>query len=139
MATECITAQERAIKTQGFDMDTNFDRLPWHDAELISIHIDRSNAGNRDTVVLLVNWPDESLCTITFNDCYLFDSKMNFGIAAEESILDATCIGTNQNILEMKRKWKSLGVKLDSLSCYRITTNSTSSRIDIYALSYSLS
>jgi len=120
-------------------MDTNFDFLPRHDAELLSINIDRLNAGNCDTVVLKVNWPDGSPCTIAFNDCYFFDAQMNFGVVAEESILEAACIEGTQQILEMKRKWKSMGVALDNLSCYRVVTNSTKSKIDIYALSYTLS
>jgi hypothetical protein len=120
-------------------MDTKFNSLPWHDAELLSINIDRSNAGSSDTVAIVVKWPDGNCNNIVFNDCYLFDARMNFGVIAEESILEAICLRESNQLADIKRKWQPLGVELDSISCYRITTNSTNSQIDIYALSYSLS
>ena len=120
-------------------MDTKFNALPWHDAELISINIDRSNAGNSDVVALVIKWPDGSSNNIVFDDCYLFDTKMNFGVIAEENILEATCFFESDQIIDIKGKWQPLGVMLDNLCCYRIITNSTNSQIDIYALSYLLS
>jgi len=120
-------------------MDTEFNSLPWHDAELLSISIDRSNAGNSDTVTFVVKWPDETQNEIVFNDCYFFDARMNFGVVAEESILEGICLNESGQISDIKRKWQSLGVKLDNIRCYRIITNSTNSQINIYALSYTLS
>lgn len=120
-------------------MDTKFNSLPWHDAGLLSINIDRSNAGNNDTVTFVVKWPDGSQNNLVFNDCYLFDARMNFGVVAEESILEAVCLDEGGQISDIKNKWQSLGVALDNIRCYRIITNSTNSQIDIYALSYTLS
>ncbi|HEB94683.1 MAG TPA: hypothetical protein ENI94_14755 [Gammaproteobacteria bacterium] len=120
-------------------MDAKFDSLPWHDAELLSISIDRSNAGNNDTVTFVVKWPDGNKNEIIFNDCYFFDARMNFGVVAEESILEAICLDESSQISDIKSKWQSLGVELDNICCYRIITNSTNSQVDIYALSYTLS
>jgi len=120
-------------------MSTKFESLPWHDAELLSISIDRSNAGNSDTVSFVVKWPDGKHNDIVFNDCYLFDARMNFGIVAEESILEAICLDESDQISDLINKWQSLGVELDDICCYRITTNSTNSQVDIYALSFTLS
>lgn len=120
-------------------MDTNFNSLPWHDAELLSVSIDRSNAGNSDIVVLVVKWPDGKENSIIFNDCYFFNAQMNFGVIAEETILEAMCLAESDKLSEIKDKWEPLGVMLDKIRCYRINTNSTNSLIDIYALSYTLS
>lgn len=139
MVKERITVRDQAIRIQGFSMSTKFNSLPWHDAELLSINVDRSNAGNSDTVSLVVKWPDGNRNSIVFSDCYLLDAKMNFGVVAEESILEAICFDEGEKISEVKGKWQPLGVKLDSICCYRIITNSTNSQIDIYALSYALS
>lgn len=139
MVREHTTAQGLAIKIQGSSMDTKFNSLPWHDAELLSISIDRSNAGNNDTITFVVKWPDGSQNHLVFNDCYLFDARMNFGVAAEESILEAMCLDEGGQISDIKSKWQSLGVALDNIRCYRIITNSTNSQIDIYALSYTSS
>lgn len=120
-------------------MNTKFDSLPWHDAELLSVSIDRSSAGNSDTVAFVIKWPDGNKSDIVFKDCYLFDAQMNFGIVAEESILEGVCLDESDQISEIKNKWQPLGVELNDIRCYRIITNSTNSRIEIYALSYTLS
>lgn len=139
MVREHITALDQAIKIRGFSMNTNFNFLPWHDAKLLSINIDRSNAGNSDLINLSVKWPDGHKSDIVFSDCYLLSARMNFGIIAEESILEAICLKESDKILEIKGKWQTLGVELDGICCYRIVTNSTNSQIEIYALSYALS
>jgi hypothetical protein len=120
-------------------MDTNFNSLPWHDAELLSVNIDRLNAGNSDTVELIVKWPDGKQNSLVFNDCYFFNAQMNFGVIAEETILEAMCLAESDKISEIKGRWEPLGVVLDKICCYRINTNSTNSQIDIFALSYTLS
>ncbi|GFO76327.1 hypothetical protein BPLS_P4041 [Bathymodiolus platifrons methanotrophic gill symbiont] len=120
-------------------MDTKFNSLLWHDAQLLSISIDRSNAGNNDIITFVIKWPDGNQNNIVFNDCYLFDARMNFGVVSEESILEAICLDEGVQIPDIKSKWQSLEVTLDDLRCYRIITNSTNSQIDIYALSYALS
>ncbi len=139
MVKEHITARGWAIKIRVFSMNANFNSLPWHDAELLSININRSNAGNSDAVALSVKWPDGNKSDIVFNDCYLLNARMNFGVIAKESILEAMCLNESDQILEIKRKWQLLGVELDGIRCYRIMTNSTNSQIEIYALSYTLS
>ena len=119
-------------------MDTKFNSLPWHDSELRSISIDRSDSGNSDTVELVVKWPDGTKNRVTFSDCYSFDAQMNFGIIAEETILEAVCLVESDKISEIKRTWQPLGVELDNICCYRINTNSTNSQIEICAKSYTL-
>lgn len=119
-------------------MEKTFNSLPWHDAELLSLNIDRSNAGNTDTVVLKIKWPNGEENKIIFEDCYLLEAKMNFGIVALETIREAMCLVEGELSAEIKNNWKSLGVNLDALRCYRLNTNSTNSFINIYALSYRL-
>lgn len=119
-------------------MDSKFNLLPWHDAVLSSVSIDRSDAGKSDTVALTIKWPDGHKNDVVFNDCYFLCAMMNFGVIAEESILEGVCFSQSDRILEIKSKWQSLGVELGDLRGYRLITNSTNSRIEIYALSYAL-
>ena len=72
-------------------MKDKFNSLPWHDAELLIVTVDRSNAGISDTVVLGVKWPDGMANNIVFSDCYFLDVRMNFGVISEESILEGQC------------------------------------------------
>ncbi|WP_232503191.1 hypothetical protein [Parachlamydia acanthamoebae] len=117
-------------------MDVNFDDLPWHDANLKDIHIDRSDPGNRDTVEILVEWPDGLISTIEFYDCYALKANMNFGIAANESIFTAQCLIDSDELNLIRNDWLSMGAKLESLKCFRINTNSTNSLIDVFAKNY---
>lgn len=119
-------------------MNTKFNSLPWHDAELRSISIDRSDAGNSDTVELVVKWPNGIINCITFSDCFSFDAQMNFGIVAEETILDAVCLVESDKISAIKDKWAPLGAPLESICSYRLSTNSTNGQIEICAMSYTL-
>jgi hypothetical protein len=35
-----------------------FDELPWHDAMLVDVIIDRRAPGHDDRIVLAIDWPD---------------------------------------------------------------------------------
>jgi hypothetical protein len=114
-------------------MIEDFDALPWHDAELLELSIDRRSPGTRDDVRLQVVWPDGSEATVLFRDCYGMTSEMNFGIIAEERIACASLIKDDPILASIRDRWKPLGVSLDMLYCYRLETSSTASVIRIYA------
>lgn len=119
-------------------MDNQFNELPWHDAELLCVTVDRQNPGDEDQVVIDVCWPNGEKNRITFIDCYGFYANMNFGIMASESILEASFVEQSQELEQIREKWRKLGVDLGRLGCFEIKTNSTSSNLCIYALQYSL-
>ncbi|PJD95257.1 MAG: hypothetical protein CK425_09075 [Parachlamydia sp.] len=119
-------------------MNINFDDLPWHDANLKSIHIDRSDPGNQDTVKILVEWPDDLASIIELYDCYALKANMNFGIVANESILTAKFLMDSEELHLIHNKWLKMGAKLKSLKCFRINTNSTNSLMEIFAKSYDI-
>ena len=58
---------------------------------------------------------------------------LNFGIIANETIHYAEHIKSNPTITTIKNIWKKLGISLNTLHCYHITTASTNSDIFIYA------
>lgn len=113
-----------------------FDAMEWHDAVLLSLNIDRRNPGKRDDVVLIVEWLDGRKRRVCFKDCYALDAEMNFGVIAPESIRGARCIAASPKLAEMRQRWATLGVDLESLRCFEMTTNSTASDIRIYAKRY---
>lgn len=119
-------------------MKQEFDSLPWHDAVLLGINIDRSNPGNLDAIILEVRWPDETKSKIIFNDCYYFEAKMNFGIVSEESILKSECFIESPIVNDIKKKWRHSGASFEHLNCYQVLTNSTNSSLTICALSFVL-
>ena len=114
-----------------------FSDLPWHDAELLNIAIDRRNPGENDQVVVEVGWSNGEQDTLVFCNCYGLEAKMNFGVIAAESILNASAIDSSNELTEIREKWAKIGVDLALLKCFEIRTNSTSSIVRIYALSYS--
>ncbi len=110
-----------------------FQDLDWHDAQLLKLSIDRSNAGTRDEVEMLVCWPDKTIEKVKFFECYAMNATMNFGIIAEEAISTAFISENDDELNSIIHKWESLGVQLGSLDCFRIETSSTASVIKIYA------
>ena len=119
-------------------MPNSFSDLPWHDATLLDIRIDRRVPGINDTVVLRVQWPDNTANTITFSNCYACETKLNFGINAQESILNAAVADDSPELIDIREKWAQIEVDLSDLQCFEIQTNSTNSQIRIYALGFSL-
>jgi len=114
-------------------MIESFDSLPWHDAELLELTIDRRNPGVRDEVRLQVIWPDGGRATLLFRDCYAVTAEMNFGIIGEERIASASLIEDDPSLTSIRNRWRPLGVSLNMLRCYRLEMSSTSSLLRIYA------
>lgn len=114
-------------------MNDTFTSLPWHDAELQELLIDRRNAGERDEVRLRVAWPQGDEVTLLFRDCYAITADMNFGVIAEERIASASLVHDDPGLTSIRDRWKSFGVSLEMLRCYRLETSSTASVIRIYA------
>lgn len=120
-------------------MNIKFNDLEWHDAELLSIFINRRNPGKSDSIELQIRWPETNNTSLmTFQGCYAFNAKMNFGVIACESILYATCIVDSLEVKIIQEKWLKIGVKLPHLKCYSITTNSTNSVIEVFACDFHL-
>ena len=109
-----------------------FEALEWHDAVLLSLTIDRHAPGVRDEVVLLVEWPDGRMQKIRFADCYALDAQMNFGVLAPDSIRAAR-VTNSARLADVRQRWTALGVDLEDLRCFEITTNSTASVIRVFA------
>ena len=113
-----------------------FEALPWHDAVLLDLEVDRAHPGERDYVKVAVRWPDGKTNSLCFEDCYLLLARMNFGVEAEESILSAQCSMGSDELMLLREKWANLGVNLDALRCFTINTNSTASTLEIFAAAY---
>jgi len=63
---------------------------------------------------------------------------MNFGINPPDSILEAECITQSKDLDDIKKIWLEMGLDISDLCCYRITTNSTNSTIDIFSLGFKM-
>lgn len=114
-------------------MNITFNSLPWHDAELMELFVDRRNAGERDEVRLRVAWPQDYETSLVFRDCYAMTADMYFGIIATERIGCASIISDDPGLTSIRERWRPSGVSLESLCCYRIQMSSTGSVIQIYA------
>jgi hypothetical protein len=120
-------------------MDDFQKAFPWHDSILRYIYVDRQNPGENDVVRLKVGWPDEPKSSIfEFYDCYGLEMKMNFGIIAAESILNAEVVTESIELKSIRKIWIEMGISLENLKCYRIITNSTNSIINIYAMGFTI-
>jgi hypothetical protein len=126
------------IKIQDSNMhDSDFNSLEWHDAVIKSILIDRSDPGIIDAIELLIHWPSGHSNKVIFKDVYMAILNLNFGVVAEESILDASLIEEQTSTIQaLKNKWRKLYSGIEAVQCYEIKTSSTNSEIRIFAMSF---
>lgn len=115
----------------------SFDSLPWHDAALQELTINRREPGTCDEVRLEVVWPDGGRAALLFRECYGFTAEMNFGVIAEEQIAAVSIIEDDPYLLSLRDRWKP-HVSLDLLRCYRLETSSTGGVIQIYAMEFAV-
>ncbi|GAB4043470.1 hypothetical protein [Spirosoma jeollabukense] len=115
----------------------NFDDYYWHDSTLKSINIDRSNPGHNDSIVLEIEWYDTGISKLIFQDVYKAKFDLNFGIIAQESILDAYSTKENEELYLLATKWTGV-FPVHELTCYIINTNSTAGQIKICAKGFTI-
>ena len=101
-------------------MKAMFSDLPWHDAELLNIAIDRRNPGENDQVIVDICWPNGKQDTLVFCDCYGLEAKMNFGVIGAEAILNASTRENSTELTQIREKWAKMGVDLAALKCFEI-------------------
>ncbi|MCP1995052.1 hypothetical protein [Flavobacterium sp. HSC-61S13] len=114
-----------------------FNDFYWHDAIIKNIQIDRNNPGNDDSILFEVEWPeDNERGLLVFEDVYWTSMNLNFGIIADESILDVTQLDKkNEDLVNFYSKWKGVMNEVQ-LNTYKIELNSTGGEIKIIAKSF---
>ncbi len=118
-------------------MNVIFNDLPWHDAILKNIEIDRRTPGEQDIIELLVAWPNYNYNSIVeFFDCYAFTANMNFGVIACETIMTAECLYESEELKSIRDLWLKVNVDLQDLKHFKIITNSTNSVVNIFSLNF---
>lgn len=112
---------------------TKFNALPWHDAVIRDIYIDRTNAGKQDQIAFKIEWPNDLISEIVFTDCFALNADVNFGVGPQENILDADCLEQSSDIEKVRMKWSKLGVVIEPLFCFMMHTNTSNSIFRIVA------
>jgi hypothetical protein len=116
----------------------NFNDFNWHDSVIKNITIDRNKPGINDIINFEIEWAEGSKVELVFEDTYWANMTLNFGIVADETILNA-CIGDDKDpdLVDFYSKWKGLmdNVKLNS---YLIRLNSTGGTIKIIAKAFKI-
>ena len=115
-----------------------FNDFEWHDAIILSINIDRSDAGNKDEIEFIIS-NDETIYSLRFKEVYQANLSLNFGVISEETIREAYILNENDLLNEIKIKWSKIDVSIEELKCYFIETNSTNSKLFIYSLDFVIS
>jgi hypothetical protein len=115
----------------------NFNDYPWHDAIIRNVKIDRDNPGINDIIIFNIEWPDEQGKVIcVFEEVYWAEMKLNFGIVADETILDANELNSdNQELANFYSEWNGAMNDIE-LKTYKIDLNSTGGEIKIIAKSF---
>lgn len=112
----------------------NFNDFFWHDAIIKKITIDRSEPGIIDEISLDIEWPEQKgNSVLVFEEVYWATLNLNFGIVADETILDAAILDVNdKDLINFYVKWNGMldDVKIDA---YEIRLNSTGGQVKILA------
>jgi len=115
----------------------NFEDFDWHDAIIKEVLIDRSNPGILDEIVFTIEWTEKKgKVKFIFKDIYWANMNLNFGIVADETILNAFSMNDDdEDLAFLYSKWKGMinNIKLNS---YIINLNSTGGQIKIIAKSF---
>lgn len=115
-------------------MSSSLVELPWHDAVLLDLRVDRNNPGINDCITLVIGWQSGGKSEIKFLECYVANFKLNFGILAKETIRDFSVISNGPEVESIHARLTSFGPLVNQLKLYRLETNSTASIIEIVAL-----
>jgi len=115
----------------------NFNDFYWHDAIIKNIQIDRSNPGIRDTIIFDIEWPEEKgKVAFLFEEVYWAEMKLNFGIVADETIMNSVELDdNNQDLINFYLKWNGAMDEV-KLNTYKIELNSTGGDIKIIAKTF---
>jgi len=128
------------VKNRDFDMkNIDFSSLDWHDAIIKKIEIDRVKPGIVDEVKFLIRWSNGTTNRLIFKDVYWAIFNLNFGVIADECIMDGNYIEINDpDYVKLKTKWMNLYSGIDAVVGYQITTTSTGSTMRIFAKTFEL-
>lgn len=110
----------------------NINDYTWHDKVLLNINIDRRNSGIIDEVCFEID-DNEISKNLVFREVYWLNLNLNFGMVAEESILNIQRLNDDDSdLLSLYKKWNG---HLDekSLSSYLIELNTSGGIIKIIA------
>ena len=109
----------------------------WHDSIIKNITINRDNPGIKDEIEIEIVWPDnEERVNFVFEDVYWVKMNLNFGIVADESILQGYLLSKNdEDLINFYSSWKGIMDEI-KLNVYEILLNSTGGQIKIIAKSF---
>jgi len=116
----------------------NFNDFKWHDSVIKNITIDRNKPGINDIINFEIDLIDGGKIELIFEGIYWVNMNLNFGIVADETILNAW-IGddTDTDLIDFYSKWRGLmdNLKLDT---FIIELNSTGGIIKIIAKAFKI-
>ena len=85
------------------DFTKKFNSLHWHDSSLLSLSVIHVKKSDSKEIKMVVQWPDESVNSVIFEDVYCFDAEMIFGAYGYPTILDAGCCSESPKIDQLKK------------------------------------
>ena len=115
-----------------------FNDYYWHDAVIKDIKVDRNNPGINDVIFIDIEWGEKrEKATLIFEEVYWLNMNLNFGIIADETILQAKLLDhDNKDLSNFYSQWNGIlnDVKLNT---FQIDLNSTGGQIKIIAKGFS--
>lgn len=115
----------------------NFEDFYWHDSVIKNITINRDNPGEKDEIEIEIVWDNnDERVNFVFEDVYWARINLNFGIVANENILQGYLLpNDDEDLMNLYSSWEGFGSDV-KLNIYEIELSSTGGRIKIIAKSF---
>lgn len=111
----------------------NFESFYWHDAIIKNIVINRNRPGIRDEIEMEIIFPNNERVVFVFEGVYWIRMNLNFGIIADETILQACLLEKDdKDLINICSLWKG-NVSSTELNVYEFLLNSMGGKIKIIA------
>jgi len=115
----------------------NFNDYDWHDSVIKKIEIERDEFREKDTILIEIEWYDNTSNKLVFENVYKAQFDMNFGVVGVEAIQDAYTSENDTLLHDFYEIWKGLMNDV-KLNCYIIKTSSTGSELKIIAKGFKM-
>ena len=117
----------------------NFESFYWHDAIIKNIVINRNSPGIKDEIEMEIIFPDNNeRVNFVFEGVYWVKMELNFGIIADESILQSCLLKRDdKDLINLCSLWKD-NVSNAELNVYEILLNSMGGKIKIIARKFKI-
>ena len=114
----------------------NFESLPWHDAQLLSLSVERKTDARANEVTITVRWPNDIVSDIHFPGCVEMDVSWHLVVHGPDAIDWGEESPNHRLVQEFVTTWAPIGDVDPNLTAFCIRTNNSVSDLTFVAAGF---